>query len=110
MKLKELDLGSVEANQKQLMTFASEIRAMPVAIETAAANEQHYELPTAFFQQVLGEKLKYSGALWNDGVVDLNAAETAMLDLSCSCAELTDNQDVLELGCGWGSLSLFMAE
>ena len=74
------------------------------------ANLQHYEVPAAFFEAVLGRHLKYSCALWAPGVVTLDAAEAAMLDLTCRRAGLEDGQRILELGCGWGSLSLWVAE
>ena len=81
----------------------------PIALVPDAANRQHYELPAAFFEQVLGRHLKYSGAYWPEGVSALDEAEEAMLELSASRAQLADGQRILELGCGWGSLSLWMA-
>lgn len=89
--------------------FAATLRDSPVALSPEAANEQHYEVPPAFFELALGPRLKYSGAYWPDGVEDLAGAETAMLALTCERAELADGQEILELGCGWGSLTLFMA-
>lgn len=82
----------------------------PLAVSTEEANEQHYELPPEFFEAVLGAHLKYSCGLWPEGVADLDASEKAMLDIYLQRARLKDGQDVLELGCGWGSLSLYMAE
>ncbi|MFO1418394.1 MAG: cyclopropane-fatty-acyl-phospholipid synthase family protein [Methylotetracoccus sp.] len=82
----------------------------PIAVETDAANQQHYALPPEFFAEVLGPRLKYSACLWNSGTRELAAAEADMLKLSCESAELADGQRILELGCGWGSLSLWMAE
>lgn len=82
----------------------------PIALHTANANEQHYELPPEFFRLVLGSHLKYSACYWPDTVSSLNQAEAAMLALSCERAQLADGQHILELGCGWGSLSLWMAE
>ena len=73
------------------------------------ANEQHYELPTSFFLKVLGEQNKYSCCHWGAGTTDLNAAETEALRLTCEHAELQNGMDILELGCGWGSLTLWMA-
>jgi len=90
--------------------FMAQLKASPIAIHTADANQQHYEVPTSFYQRVLGPRLKYSSCLWEDGTTSLAAAETAMLNLTCERAELRDGHDILELGCGWGSLSLFMAE
>jgi cyclopropane-fatty-acyl-phospholipid synthase len=86
------------------------VRAGPVALETQAANRQHYEVPAAFYQQVLGKQLKYSSAYWDAGIADLDAAEERMLALTAERARLADGQRILELGCGWGSLSLWMAE
>lgn len=82
----------------------------PIAVATDTANEQHYELPTAFFEQVLGTHMKYSCGLWEPGTRDLSAAEADMLRISADRARLADGQDVLELGCGWGALTLWMAE
>lgn len=90
--------------------FMEELQQGPIAVHTQAANEQHYEVPSAFYQRVLGPRLKYSSGLWNDGTPNLAAAETAMLALTCERARLKDGHDVLELGCGWGSLSLYIAE
>jgi len=87
----------------------AELRQSPVAIETARANEQHYEVPAAFFERVLGKHLKYSCCLFEDESSSLDAAEEAMLRLTARRAELADGQRVLELGCGWGSLTLWMA-
>ena len=81
-----------------------------IAERTTDANRQHYEVPAAFYQQCLGHRLKYSGCYWPDGVRSLNRAEDAALALVCERAGLADGMDVLELGCGWGSLTLWMAE
>ena len=90
--------------------FISLMNQSPIAIQTRKANEQHYEVPPAFFRQVLGRHLKYSGCYWPDGVESLDLAEERMLDLTCRRAKLSNGQKILELGCGWGSLSLWMAE
>lgn len=82
----------------------------PVTIHADAANAQHYELPTAFFERVLGPRLKYSSCLWPEGRSDLAAAEEAMLALTAERAAIDDGQRILELGCGWGSLCLYSAE
>jgi len=86
------------------------LRQSPIAVETEAANQQHYEVPAAFYEKVLGKHLKYSGCLWDDACLTLDDAERAMLDLYLKRAELANGQDILELGCGWGSLTLHMAE
>lgn len=90
--------------------FLAEIRRGPVALSTREANQQHYEVPAKYFEQVLGPRLKYSSCLWPEGVTTLAAAEEAMLALTCQRAQLADGQSILELGCGWGSLTLWMAE
>ncbi|MEM8933416.1 MAG: cyclopropane-fatty-acyl-phospholipid synthase family protein, partial [Acidobacteriota bacterium] len=86
------------------------LRDSPIALHTAEANDQHYEVPTAFYRLVLGRHMKYSSGWWPAGVSTLDAAEAAMLDLSSRRALLADGQDILELGCGWGSWTLWMAE
>ena len=99
--------AQIDARKK---AFIEQLKQSPIAIHTDAANEQHYEVPTAFFRFVLGPHMKYSGCLWHDGVKDLEAAEREMLELTCQRARLVDGQRILELGCGWGSLTLFMAK
>ncbi len=82
----------------------------PIAIETDAANDQHYELPPEFFGLALGPRRKYSGCFWPVGVETLADAEETMLALTCARAGIADGMDVLDLGCGWGSLSGWIAE
>ena len=81
----------------------------PVAVRTAEANEQHYEQPTDLFVHTLGPRLKYSSCYWPDGVETLAQAEECSLDETCRRAQIADGMDILELGCGWGSLTLWMA-
>jgi cyclopropane-fatty-acyl-phospholipid synthase len=109
-RLREEDRGSDAANAEALRALVEEWRRSPVAVETAAANEQHYEVPPAFFEAVLGPRLKYSSCLYPSGREDLAAAEEAMLALVAERALLADGQEVLDLGCGWGSTALFAAE
>jgi cyclopropane-fatty-acyl-phospholipid synthase len=90
--------------------FVAQLRASALALHTRQANEQHYELPPEFFALVLGGRMKYSSAFFEDGAGGLDEAEEAMLALSGRRAELADGQEVLELGCGWGSLTLWMAQ
>ena len=90
--------------------FAADMVARPIAEHTAAANDQHYELPAAFFERVLGPNLKYSCCLYPTGRESLEQAELLALAETCAHADLKDGQEILELGCGWGSLSLYMAE
>ena len=109
-RLREENKGSAEAQRTHLLALVEELKRSPIAIETRAANEQHYEVPTRFYQLCLGPRLKYSGAYWPEGVTTLAAAEEAMLRLTCERAQIADGQHILELGCGWGSLSLWLAE
>lgn len=102
--------GGVEERQAHLLALVKELGECPIAIETAAANRQHYEAPTGFFQRCLGPRLKYSSGYWPPPVRTLAEAEEAMLALTCERARIEDGQRILELGCGWGSLSLWMAE
>ncbi|MES2690562.1 MAG: class I SAM-dependent methyltransferase [Bacteroidota bacterium] len=108
-RLHDENKGNVEAQQAHLMALIEELKASPIAMNTADANEQHYEVPTEFYQYCLGKHLKYSSGYWNEGVQDINISEHDMLELTCQRAELKNGQDVLELGCGWGSLSLYMS-
>jgi cyclopropane-fatty-acyl-phospholipid synthase len=96
--------------RQAIENFIDQMRQSPIAIQTHKANEQHYELPPAFFEHVLGQHLKYSGCYWPAGADSLNQAEAAMLAMTCQRAELKDGMRILELGCGWGSLSLWMAQ
>jgi cyclopropane-fatty-acyl-phospholipid synthase len=90
--------------------FAEEMRRQPIAVATDSANRQHYELPAEFFETVLGPALKYSSCLWPEGVEDLAAAEEKMLAVTCRRAGIADGMEILDLGCGWGSLSLWIAQ
>ncbi len=108
-RLRKEQKGSPEELAERLMQFVAQLRQSPIAIRPDAANAQHYEVPAEFFRHVLGPQMKYSCALWDANTKDLAEAEETMLDLTCRRARLEDGQDVLELGCGWGSLSLFMA-
>ncbi|RFC68444.1 MULTISPECIES: SAM-dependent methyltransferase [Mesorhizobium] len=90
--------------------FAQGMAGWPIATNVDQANEQHYELPPAFFELALGPQRKYSCCLYRGPESTLAEAELAALEESCEHANLTDGQSILELGCGWGSLSLFMAE
>ncbi|MGC8475968.1 MAG: SAM-dependent methyltransferase [Acetobacteraceae bacterium] len=90
--------------------FALSMGAWPIARTPEAANAQHYELPATFFGQVLGPRRKYSCCLYADGADTLERAEERALAETAAHAGLADGQRILELGCGWGSLSLWMAE
>jgi cyclopropane-fatty-acyl-phospholipid synthase len=90
--------------------FADRLRCQPLVIQPAKANEQHYEVPARFFQLVLGRWLKYSCGYWPRTDMSLDASEVAMLELTCQRAEIEDGMQVLDLGCGWGSFTLWAAE
>ena len=90
--------------------YVADLKTRALAEQTAAANEQHYEVPTAFYQRCLGRRLKYSGCLYPTGRETLDEAEELMLALYGERAQLEDGQHLLELGCGWGSLCLYNAE
>ena len=90
--------------------YVADLKTRPLAEQTAAANEQHYEVPTAFYQFCLGKRLKYSGCLYPTGRETLDEAEELMLALYAERAQLADGQEILELGCGWGSLALYNAQ
>jgi cyclopropane-fatty-acyl-phospholipid synthase len=109
-RLCEENKGGPVEQQAHLFALIEELKRSPIAIETKAANDQHYEVPARFFQLCLGARLKYSSGLWSGGAETLDAAEEAMLKLTCKRAQLINGQNILELGCGWGSLSLWMAE
>ena len=101
---------NIEQQRAALLRYVADLKTRGIAEQTQAANVQHYEVPTEFYLRALGKHLKYSSGLWEAGTTSLDAAEAAMLKLTCARAELTDGHRILELGCGWGSLSLWMAE
>ncbi len=109
-RLADEGAGDAGLADRRFNALVEELKRSPVAIETAAANEQHYEVPTEFFKLCLGKRLKYSSAYYPNGDESLDEAEEYMLRLYGERAGLRDGQDILELGCGWGSLTLWMAE
>jgi len=109
-RLRNEDQGDVEKQRDSQERFIEELRTSPIAIETDEANRQHYEVPTAFFEDVLGPRLKYSCCYFARPNSTLEEAEQAMLQMFCERAEIEDGMSVLELGCGWGSLCLWIAE
>jgi len=109
-RLREEDRGSDTANRARLLEFVASMKTSPIALRTDSANAQHYEVPAAFFEKVLGPRLKYSSAFYGPGCSCLAEAEKAMLALTCERAQLANSQEILELGCGWGSLTIWMAE
>jgi cyclopropane-fatty-acyl-phospholipid synthase len=109
-RLQQLEAEAGGDDAAALRGYAADLGAGPFVIHQEAANRQHYELPTAFFAEFLGPRLKYSCCLWPPEAGELAAAEDAMLALTCERAGLEDGMEVLDLGCGWGSLALFIAE
>lgn len=109
-RLLSLNSDSIEKDQKNFSDYIESLKASPLAVHTKEANEQHYELPPLFFKKVLGKNKKYSSAYWSSKTFDLNTAEDDALEITMSRAELKDGQTILELGCGWGSLTLAMAK
>ena len=109
-RLLDESIESTEGIVERRNHLLAELRASPIAIDTSAANEQHYEVPAEFFHLHLGPRLKYSSCLYRTGNESLGEAEEAMLELYAQRAELFDGLKILDLGCGWGSLSLWLAE
>ena len=109
-RLDEIAAADPAAAAAQAEDFVAAMRGAPIALLPEKANEQHYEVPSEFFGQVLGARRKYSSAWWPQGVTDLDAAEEAALAATAERAQLADGQRILELGCGWGSLTLWMAQ
>ena len=109
-RLREEARGGERSAAQRTEALRARLSAGPIAVKTTDANRQHYEVPAEFYRHCLGHRLKYSGCYWADGVRSLNRAEDAALSLVCERAELCDGMRVLELGCGWGSLTLWMAE
>ncbi len=105
----EVCAGGAAAMAERAETFVAAMDAAPVALVPHMANEQHYEVPAAFYALALGAQRKYSCCLWPQGVTTLDDAESAALRLTCERAGLADGMTILELGCGWGSLTLWMA-
>jgi cyclopropane-fatty-acyl-phospholipid synthase len=109
-RLAQESLGGMEAQRRRLLEMVLRLRESPVAVATREANVQHYEVPTELFRKVLGPRMKYSSCLFPPGVDSLAGAEEAMLALTCERSRLNNGMAVLDLGCGWGSLSLWIAE
>lgn len=108
-RLQQQDLGECEYNREAQRTFKLQLRESPLAIEQPAANMQHYEVPSVFYERILGPRLKYSCCYWPGGVETLAAAEESMLRITAERAQVEDHQRILDLGCGWGALSLWLA-
>ena len=104
---KSRSVSEVEVHHQN---WVNEMKSSSIAYVPEKANEQHYEVPPDFFVNALGKHLKYSSGFWPTGVTTLDDSEFAMLKLSAERAEITNGDKILELGCGWGSLTLYMAE
>ena len=109
-RLHEISTDNVEQANERLFAMVASMRQSTIALVPELANKQHYEVPAEFFHLCLGLNRKYSSAWWADGVTTLQQAEEAALQQTCEHAELADGQRILELGCGWGSLTLWMAK
>lgn len=109
-RLAEEESADPQQHRERMQALVTQLRASPIAIRQDAANEQHYEVPAEFYRHVLGPQLKYSCCYYPRSDTSLAEAEQAMLALTAERAGLADGQRILELGCGWGSLSLWMAE
>ena len=108
-RLKSETAGDAEERAARLRQFVRELDESPIAIETQAANRQHYEVPAPFFRLHLGPRMKYSCCLFATGRESLSGAEEAMLACYADRAALADGQRILDLGCGWGSFALWAA-
>jgi cyclopropane-fatty-acyl-phospholipid synthase len=109
-RLRSLEQSSLELEQKSASAYIHALTKSPIAIHTQAANDQHYELPPSFFALVLGSHRKYSSGYWDSACKNLDDAEFTSLQITMERAELEDGMNILELGCGWGSLTLAMAQ
>ncbi|HEY9200127.1 MAG TPA: cyclopropane-fatty-acyl-phospholipid synthase family protein [Gammaproteobacteria bacterium] len=108
-RLQEISADDLQASHQLKQAFIRHMRQAPIALTPEKANQQHYEVPAAFYNTVLGSLNKYSCCYWKDDTRTLDRAEVNALELSCEHADLQDGQHILELGCGWGSLTLWMA-
>ena len=109
-RLRQCKTNDCEANAELAEDYIRSFDESPLAVLTDKANEQHYEVPATFYHKVLGKNLKYSSCYFEDLVSDLTTAEDKALKLTCENADLENGQQILELGCGWGSLSFWMAK
>jgi cyclopropane-fatty-acyl-phospholipid synthase len=109
-RLRQSVWGDPQERTREEESLIASLGAGPIAISVDAANEQHYEVPAAFFERVLGARLKYSCCYWDETTPDLDAAEEKMLELTAARAGVEDGMTILDLGCGWGSFTLWAAE
>lgn len=109
-RLRDEGAGDPAVYEARKAALIRQLEQSPIALSAARANQQHYEVPAEFFRLCLGPRLKYSSALYPRSEATLAEAENAMLALTCERAQVADGMRMLELGCGWGSLSLWLAE
>jgi cyclopropane-fatty-acyl-phospholipid synthase len=109
-RLKQEDAGSDALRKARMRDFIAGMDASPIALDPHLANQQHYDVPPRFFELVLGPRMKYSSCWWDAQTGNLAEAEAAMLQITAEHAGIQNNQEILELGCGWGSLTLFLAK
>ena len=110
MRLRQEHKGDPFSQLKAKMDFVNMLRSDAVAVETDTANRQHYEVPPEFFQKILGDNMKYSCCLWTKNTLTLTQAEEASLELVLERANIENGMKVLDLGCGWGSFSMHLAQ
>ena len=109
-RIAEIRQGNCETQADKKIQFISKMNMSPIAVDTDLANEQHYEVPAEFYHYALGQNKKYSSCYWSDQTQSLNDAEKLALNITCEHADLQNGHAILELGCGWGSLTLWMAK
>jgi len=109
-KLSELSSIYVSDGYERKKDWVDSMNKSPLAFSPKKANEQHYEVPSKFFQQVSGPRMKYSSCFWDSSTTNLYDAENQMLDITIRRSGIEDGMRVLDLGCGWGSLSIYIAE
>uniref|UniRef100_A0A7S3DNC6 Polyketide synthase methyltransferase domain-containing protein n=1 Tax=Entomoneis paludosa TaxID=265537 RepID=A0A7S3DNC6_9STRA len=108
--LNVLAADNVETELKNKTEIVHKLKTMPIAIATDEANEQHYEVPAKFYDLCLGPRKKYSSGLWPNKDTTFEESEVAMLEHYCQLAGVEDGMSIVDLGCGWGSLTLHLAE
>ena len=108
-RLKEIYAYDMETSTQLKNQFVQDMSRSPVALLPEKANEQHYEVPAKFYDLVLGAHKKYSCCYWDEHTTNLDQAEISAFEKTCDHADISDGLEILELGCGWGSLTLWMA-
>ncbi len=110
LRLKQEKKQNAEMQLSHKLNYVRLLKSSPIAVHTKDANEQHYEVPSDFFTYVMGPRMKYSSGYWPEENTSFTESEERMLKLTVERAELKDGMKVLDLGCGWGSISLYVAE